>query len=88
MNANLQGQLAERHRVEEHRITELEAARTLQLAAEKEKTKAKTEMKSEEKKRLEAYKEVEETKRQLIELEVWEWTDTYAIPYALLVVYC
>ena len=72
--------------MEEARKTELEAARTLRLAAEKEKIKAETEMKSEEKNRLEAYKEVEETKRQLIELE--EWTDTYAIPYALLVVYC
>ena len=94
-NANLQGQLAEIYRVEETSKTELEAARTLRLAAEKEKTKAETEMKSEEKKRLEAYteieylrKEVEETKRQLTELEVCEGIDTHAIPYALLVVYC
>ena len=78
-NVRLQGQLTESHRVEERTRNELQACRLKSVAAEKEKNRAEMEKKHAEQKRLEAYNQVDEHKkeagemnRQLHEVEVCE----------------
>ena len=64
-NAELQGQLTESHRVEETTRNELEACRLKNVAAEKVKNRAEMEKRHADKKRLEAYNQVDEHKNSL-----------------------
>lgn len=64
-NHHLQGQLIEKHRIEEMNRKELDIARQQKFAADVEKKKS-------EEKCLEAHEKLEEGKKQLCEVEVCE----------------